>query len=221
MCHEHWHHLTDDFPQHQIYFLDAEGRGCGVGNAILFTWDGRADALPEGIDRVFPRAVSDREEGRAPTALSAIQAVVRPDLPGQGLSRALIAAMAATTRDAGLPVLVAPVRPTMKPLCPLVPMDRYVRWTRDDGLPFDPRMRVHARPGAEVLGVCRRSMAIKGSVAEWEEWTGMASPEGRRAPRRARVHPARVPASSAASGAGRRVIARHHHGSLHRTRGRR
>jgi GNAT superfamily N-acetyltransferase len=177
VCNEYWHHLTEDFPQHQIYLLDAGGRGCGVGNAIPFAWDGRAESLPEGIDGVFPQAVADREEGRAPTALSAIQAVVHPDLQGQGLSRVLISAMADTARAAGLASLVAPVRPTMKPLYPLVPMERYVRWTRDDGLPFDPWMRVHARLGAEVVKVCHLSMTITGSPADWEKWAGMAFPD--------------------------------------------
>jgi GNAT superfamily N-acetyltransferase len=177
VCGTLWHHLTEDHPRHQVYLLDAQGNGIGVGNAIPFAWDGRAESLPEGIDGVFPQAVADREEGRAPTALSAIQAVVHPDLQGQGLSRVLISAMADTARAVGLTALVAPVRPTMKPLYPLVPMERYVRWTRDDGLPFDPWMRVHARLGAEVVKVCHLSMTIAGTVADWEKWTGMAFPD--------------------------------------------
>lgn len=177
VCNEYWHHLTEDFPQHQIYLLDAEGRGRGVGNSIPFAWDGRDESLPGGIDEVFPQAVKDRKAGRAPTALSAIQAVVHPDLQGQGLSRVLISAMADTARSGGLTALVAPVRPTMKSHYPLTPMERYVRWTRDDGLPFDPWMRVHARLGAEIVGVCERSMTITGSVADWEKWAAMVFPE--------------------------------------------
>lgn len=177
VCNELWHHLTEDFPQHQIYLLDGQGRGMGVGNAIPFTWDGRTESLPEGIDGVFPAAVRDHAEGRSPTALSAIQAVVHPDLQGQGLSRGIIQAMADTARAAGLSALVAPVRPTHKSRYPLTPMDRYVTWTRDDRLPFDPWMRVHARLGAENVGVCRRSMTITGSVTDWEKWAGMAFPE--------------------------------------------
>jgi hypothetical protein len=56
-------------------------------------------------------------------------------------------------------------------------MERYASWRRDDGLPFDPWLRVHARLGAELVEVCPASMRIEGSVAEWEEWTGMAFPE--------------------------------------------
>src|SRR2546430_2013824 len=71
----------------------------------------------------------------------------------------------------------APVRPTMKERYPLTPMDRYIRWTRQDGLPFDPWIRVHHRLGAAILAVAPHSLVVTGAVAEWEEWTGMAFPE--------------------------------------------
>jgi hypothetical protein len=66
----------------------------------------------------------------------------------------------------GLTALVAPVRPNRKDRYPLTAMDRYARWTRQDGLPFDPWMRVHARLGAETLGVCPNSNVVEGTVAE-------------------------------------------------------
>ena len=55
--------------------------------------------------------------------------------------------------------------------------ERYARWVRDDGLPFDPWLRVHARAGAALVGVCPSSMRVTGTVAEWEEWAEMAFPE--------------------------------------------
>lgn len=72
---------------------------------------------------------------------------------------------------------MAPVRPNAKDRYPLIPMERNAAWTRADGLPFDPWMRVHARLGAERLGVCPSSNVVEGSVADWESWTGMAIPE--------------------------------------------
>jgi hypothetical protein len=59
----------------------------------------------------------------------------------------------------------------------LTPIGRYVHWERDDGLPFDPWLRVHARLGAEILGIAPASMDIRGTVGDWEAWTGMAFPE--------------------------------------------
>jgi hypothetical protein len=50
----------------------------------------------------------------------------------------LLQAMAGLARDAGLTRLIAPVRPSLKERYPTIPIDRYARWTRPDGSPFDP-----------------------------------------------------------------------------------
>ncbi len=78
---------------------------------------------------------------------------------------------------AGYAALIAPVRPTWKERYPLIPLERYAHWRRDDGLPFDPWIRLHVRLGAELAEVCPESMRVTGTVAEWEEWTGMHFPE--------------------------------------------
>lgn len=52
-----------------------------------------------------------------------------------------------------------------------------MRWTRADGAPIDPWIRVHWRLGAEIVRVIPRPLVIVGSVAEWEEWTEMAFPD--------------------------------------------
>jgi hypothetical protein len=87
--------------------------------------------------------------------------------------------MRAIAGQHGLTSLIAPVRPNLKESYPLVPIERYAAWRRDDGLYFDPWMRVHERLGAEALRPEPQSLRITGSVAEWEEWTGMAFPESR------------------------------------------
>jgi len=89
----------------------------------------------------------------------------------------LLAEMKRLAAAHGLGDLLAPLRPSWKERYPLTPIERYVRWTREDGLPFDPWLRVHRRMGAEVLRPEPESMRITGAVGEWEEWTGMAFPE--------------------------------------------
>ena len=42
---------------------------------------------------------------------------------------------------------------------------------------FDPWLRLHERLGAKLLRVAPASMTVEGTVAEWEEWAGMAFPE--------------------------------------------
>jgi hypothetical protein len=80
-------------------------------------------------------------------------------------------------RRSGFGDLVAPVRPTLKHRYPLTSMERYLGWAREDGLPLDPWIRVHARLDGVILHVCSGSMTVTGTVAEWETWTGMAFPE--------------------------------------------
>lgn len=80
-------------------------------------------------------------------------------------------------RRHGLETLIAPVRPTLKDRYPLVPIERYAGWRREDGSLFDPWLRIHERLGATMLKPEPESLRITGTVAEWESWTEMAFPE--------------------------------------------
>lgn len=55
----------------------------------------------------------------------------------------------------------------------MIPIDNYLKWKREDGLPYDPWLRVHARMGGKIIKPCHKAMYIPGTVKEWEEWTGM------------------------------------------------
>jgi hypothetical protein len=172
----HWHRLREDFAGFQlVLYDDAADVVVGRGQSIPFSWDGTWDDLPDGVEGVFDRVFE--EGGGEPTALSAVVAVVDPRHQGRGLSGLVIEGMRAAAARAGFESLVAPVRPTLKARYPLTPFDRYVSWRRVDGALLDPWLRVHERLGAEILGVCPGSLLVTGSVAEWEEWTGMAFPD--------------------------------------------
>ena len=69
----------------------------------------------------------------------------------RGQSRLLLGAMRALAAERGWAQLLAPVRPNWKARYPLTPIQRYAGWTRPDGLPFDPWLRVHARLGGRIL----------------------------------------------------------------------
>lgn len=179
---KHGHHagryFGELYPRHaglQILFVDRRSGGFAArGRTIPFRWDGTLADLPAGIDAVGLRAL---DEPGQPTALSALAAEITGDYQRAGLSRLVIAAMAAVARARGLTALVAPVRPSVKDRYPLTPIERYAQWKRDDGLPFDPWMRVHARMGARILRAEPRSMEITAPVRDWERWTGMAFPD--------------------------------------------
>lgn len=167
--------LVPRFARFQVLLYDRSAdRVVGRGRSVPLRWDGTLADLPPGIDAAGLRAVTEKTE---PTALSALAAEVEGDQQGRGLSRLIIQAMAAAARGAGLDPLIAPVRLSWKDRYPLIPIAAYATWRRADGLPFDPWMRVHARLGAAVLRSEPQSMQISAPVANWEKWTGLLLPE--------------------------------------------
>lgn len=171
---KYWHLLRPELPELQLVLWDEE-RDVVVGHAR--TLPARAgEALPGGVDDMLEAWFGEGERPE-PDVLSAMVAVVDRGHQGQGLSSVLIGAMVDLARRNGFPALIAPVRPNWKDRYPLIPMERYASWTRNDGLPFDPWLRVHARLGAERLEVCPASMRIEGSVEDWKEWTGLVFPD--------------------------------------------
>jgi GNAT superfamily N-acetyltransferase len=167
--------LVPRFAHLQILLYERETeRVVARGRTIPFRWDETLGDLPTGIDTVGLRAIRDDVR---PTALSALAAEVAPDHQGRGLSGRIIQAMADSARHEKLAPLLAPVRPSWEDRYPLIDIDRYATWQRDDGLPFDPWMRVHARLGGTVLRPEPHSMRITAPVVDWEAWTGLAFPD--------------------------------------------
>jgi GNAT superfamily N-acetyltransferase len=174
----HQARLATELAGFQALLVDREkDELAALGVSIPFAWDGTLAGLPAGWDAVVEQGVGDLDERRRPTALAALSVTVAPDRRGQGLSRLVVQGLKAAAARAGLGTLLAPVRPSGKCAYPLTPMERYVRWARPDGAPFDPWLRTHWRLGGEVLGVCPASMEITAEVATWEAWTGLAFPE--------------------------------------------
>ena len=175
---EYWRHLKDTFPTFQFVLLDEEsGEVVARGNTVPVVWDGTVEGLPGGADDVLATAVSQAQKGQATNTLSALAAIVAPDRQGEGLSGVVIKAMGALARKHRFRALIAPVRPTRKADYPLQSMEQYLRWTRPDGAPFDPWIRLHWKLGATVLKIAPTSMTVTGRVADWERWTAMAFPE--------------------------------------------
>lgn len=173
----HWAQLWTRFPEYQYALVhDETGHIVAIGHSIPLAWRGPLQDLPpEG----WEWAIADgmRPSGRPRDTLSALAIIVLPDHQRKGLGRLMVQAMCDIGRRHGLGRLVVPLRPTLKSRYPLTPMDRYVGWRNEDGLPFDPWLRLHVRAGGSVRGVCPRAYTVEGTVDEWEEWTGMRLPE--------------------------------------------
>jgi len=175
-----WPRLYADFPDYQIGLCDRTGQVVAIGNTIPFVWNGRPRGLPDRIVDIIARGIDARRRGQRPTVLSALAAIVDPGRRARGLSTRIVSAMGALAGAHGLGALVAPVRPSLKGRYPLTSMARYAGWTRDDGAPFDPWLRVHWRLGARVLRIAPRSNTVRATVGEWEERTGLQFPESGR-----------------------------------------
>lgn len=169
--------LLHYFPDYQLALHDAQDQVIAVGNSIPITWDGTVQGLPEGWDAGFEQSISEHERHVQPTALMATGICIDPSFRGQALSSQLLQAMLQLAVTHTLQNLIVPVRPTFKHRYPLIAMDEYAFWTREDSLPFDPWMRVHARLGAKILKIAPCSTVITGTIQEWEEWTGIHMPQ--------------------------------------------
>jgi GNAT superfamily N-acetyltransferase len=174
----YWGQLYDLFPQWQFVLVDpADGQVLAEGHTIPVEWDGTDTGLGPGIDAAIAGGFDLRAAAGQPSALCALAAEIPPAHQGRGLAATLLRGMAGLAREAGLPHLIAPVRPNLKERYPTIPIDRYAHWTRDDGTPFDPWVRVHTRLGARLGPPIPQSMRITGTAGEWESWTGMRFPE--------------------------------------------
>jgi GNAT superfamily N-acetyltransferase len=169
--------VMEEYAEFQFYAWDDERQEVvGVGMAVPAAWDGNPASLPDGgIDAVVEARFAERAP--EPNVLCALQILLASESRGQGLSSRMIRRMAEIGREHGLDTLIAPVRPTLKHVYPLAPMERYIAWRREDGAHFDPWLRTHERLGAEIAKVAPQSTTIAAPVADWEEWTQMTFPE--------------------------------------------
>ena len=169
-CHVGW-------PDHQLILVDGSDAVVATSNAMPLAWDGTDDDLPAGWEDQVLRSAADVDNGRTPDALGAMLIVVAKVVRGGRYSGTMLGAMRAAGRAAGYRAVMACVRPTEKHHYPLTPIERYATWVREDGLPFDPWVRLHVRLGGRIVRASPRSMTVRGSVADWASWTGLTFPD--------------------------------------------
>jgi GNAT superfamily N-acetyltransferase len=173
-----WGFLDEELPDYQFVLYD-EGADEVVaeGHTGPLWWDGVDATLPGGIDESIAQVIARARAHQPVNTLCALAAEVPRETRSRGLAVPILEAMRRIGERRGLEHLVAPLRPSMKERYPLTPIERYVEWRREDGRLLDPWMRVHERLGARVATPLPHSMRITGTVAEWEQWTGMAFPD--------------------------------------------
>jgi hypothetical protein len=159
-----------------VLLLDAADAVLGVGLSVPLTWDRTVEGLPAGWDGVVSSAARLIDAGGTANAVSTLSVTLRPEAGGRGLAARMIGALKVAAAGAGIDALIAPVRPVLKAQYPLAPMAQYLTWRTDDDQVFDPWLRLHLRLGGVQVGVAYPSMTIKGTVAEWQEWTDLSLP---------------------------------------------
>lgn len=166
--------VPERFPQYQLIGLDDHDEVVSRVIAAPFHWDGTHADLPDrGWDAILERAIADSRAAAAPTAVTLLEARVVPGRQGAGLSTKLLQAGREHVARLGIHDLFGPVRPTAKSREPRTPMSDYVARLRDDGMPFDPWLRTHARLGGAIVKICPTSMTVTGTLAQWREWTDL------------------------------------------------
>lgn len=174
----YWKELYRSFPEYQFAMCSSDDNTpVALGNSFPLQRKGPLKMLPdEGLEWGLRTAVEQFHAGMEPNAICAFQVIVADKARRRGFSFKAVQAMIDIGKSQKLNELIAPVRPNRKSEYPELSMEEYIGLKRDDGLPLDDWLRVHARLGGEIIKICHESYTVKGSVADWEKWTGMVFP---------------------------------------------
>jgi hypothetical protein len=164
------------FRDWEFYLVGEDRRLIGGCWGVPLAWDATVADLPGGFTDSLARSVTSYEEGVVPNTFVLMAAAVRSDEQGRGHAGRVITTVRDRAVAGGLSRVIAPVRPTLKSRYPLTPIETFMTWTREDGLPLDPWLRTHVRLGATLLAPAPASQTMTGSVADWEKWTDMKFP---------------------------------------------
>ncbi|MEM9955793.1 MAG: GNAT family N-acetyltransferase [Chloroflexota bacterium] len=173
---QYWVRFHDVYSDYQLYIAEGNRFIARIKSVPVFFEGDIADLPDAGWDWAIQNSIEIHEKGITPNMVSAIEITFLPEYRGQGLSTVGIKLMRLNAQRKGFDKLIAPVRPNQKHQFPLIPMEDYITWRREDGLSYDAWLRTHERLGAEIVKVAPQSMIIPGTIAEWHDWTGLEFP---------------------------------------------
>ena len=169
-----WRRMKEMFPEYQLsVFVD--GKLAGVGNSVPLFWSGTLEELPSSWAETFRQAIESYDSETVNT-LAAVNIAIHPDFQNSGLSRRLLTAFKELVCKKGFKKLIVPARPSFKSDYPLIPLEEYIHLKQEDGTPLDPWIRTHWRLGAKIVKPFPNAFTAKGTIREWESWTGMRFP---------------------------------------------
>jgi len=165
---KYWQRLYQLYPEYQLLFR-INSEYVGVANSAPIYWNANIDDLPAGFDKAIEIIIEKNEK---PNTLCGLAIVISKNYLGKGFSSKIINNFKKLAKFYGYSNLILPVRPTLKSQYPIILMDDYVNWEKDN-LSFDPWLRVHIKIGGTILKVANPSMRVRGTVSDWQKWTGM------------------------------------------------
>jgi hypothetical protein len=168
--------VRDWFGELNVMLLDGSDQPVATGWGVPIRWTGEVADLPSGYTDTTRRAVELRERGEQPDTFVICGGIVSNAAGRRGVAEALITALRDLPAASSLPRVLAPVRPTLKPTYPLIPIETFAGWQRPDGLPLDPWLRTHVRAGGAIIATAPHSQVMSGTVADWESWSGQTLP---------------------------------------------
>jgi len=171
----YWRDMRNLFPEYQLLLFDGD-KLVGMGNSLPLVWSGKPEDLPLSWPDTLKRGVENKDASSFNT-LAGVNISIHADYRSSGYSRQLLEGFKALALEKGFERVIIPARPSFKVQYPLTPFETYIHWKREDGAPFDPWIRTHWRLGAEIVQPIHHAFTAKGTVAEWEQWTGMKFPE--------------------------------------------
>ncbi len=167
--------VREEFSTYELALVEEE-RVVAAGWGVPIVWGGDPSDLTSGYSDSLVRALDDLDAGRIVDTFVLCAVQVRADATARAVATAMITALTNEARSRGLVRVIAPLRPTLKHRYPLTPIDQFAGWVRTDGRPLDPWLRTHVRLGARVLATTENSQTFTGTIAQWQEWSGLALP---------------------------------------------
>lgn len=154
---------------------DQGDRLVGGGFTVPNLWNGALDDLPPSIEKIIENGLENK--GNAANTLIPVAAAVDRRFRGKNISSEILKQMKSLALERGFQHLIIPVRPTWKARYPLQHIESYAAWENEDGLLYAPWLRTHQRLGATAMKCVESTLTIRGTISDWEKWTGMIFPE--------------------------------------------
>jgi hypothetical protein len=153
-----------------------DGQPVATGWGVPIAWSGEEADLPSSFANLLQRSLEVHDASSRADTFVICGAVVHPAHKGGSAAETLIRSLIDTALDHNLLKVLAPVRPTLKHLYPLLSIEDYANWVRSDGLPWDPWLRLHVRIGGKIIGFAQKAQTMTGTAAQWEDWTSLEFP---------------------------------------------